>query len=616
MKIAIIDSGIDPAHERLKDARISGVTLALTPEGDVAYSDDFMDRLGHGTACAALIHKAVPQAHLVAVRIFHDDLTANEALICEGIRWCLAQSIDVINLSLGIKTATPHPDLIAACEQAYQHGIPLVSAAPNIRSVECYPACLPTVFGVTAGRVTGSSRFGHDPESSIGFAAKGTLQRLAWKDGGYTVSSGTSFACATFTGLLASERAQHPDLNLAALRRLMAQRADPDVHPLAEVEVDDPPALLPGSVSEERLGQTLFNAQARQAWMQNIALFPVGHRERDAFANFLPLCPFNIERFFAYPQRFQRADPAQNHPPLMQDWLPEAADLDAFDTLIVGDIHNHKGEPHLHYALDLLKAVVAQDKNLFVFDRQVMDLLVKHLDLRRYQGRIYVPRVDRQHYAACMRFRYLPRADVPILAVMGATTRQGTFTIQLRLKEILEAEGYDVAYLTTEPMGELFGADYCFPYGRPKNVTLEPSYWPRLWQTVLRGVAHHRRPHLILVGLRSGLVHQHDLPGAFTGLDSLYAMLGVRPDAVVYAINPRDPTNEVEHAAEVLRVLIDRQPVLYTLNHKFWTPDESQRAADHFYRKLGIRALDVMDPDNDATILDRIEQAFSPMVAA
>ena len=58
MKIAIIDSGIDVNHIRLKDCKVIGVSLKYSEDDKLIVSDNWVDNLGHGTACAAIIHKS------------------------------------------------------------------------------------------------------------------------------------------------------------------------------------------------------------------------------------------------------------------------------------------------------------------------------------------------------------------------------------------------------------------------------------------------------------------------------------------------------------------------------------------------------------------------------
>lgn len=59
--VAVIDSGVNPEHPHVSRAA-GGVGIKLS--GDV--SEDFVDRLGHGTAVFAAIQEKAPEADLFA----------------------------------------------------------------------------------------------------------------------------------------------------------------------------------------------------------------------------------------------------------------------------------------------------------------------------------------------------------------------------------------------------------------------------------------------------------------------------------------------------------------------------------------------------------------------
>jgi subtilase family protein len=95
MKVAIVDSGIHAGH--LHVGRVAG-GIGVTESG---FNDDFVDRLGHGTAVAGAIREKAPDAELYAVKIFDRRLSAGIDAIVRALEWCLGHEIDLINLSLG-----------------------------------------------------------------------------------------------------------------------------------------------------------------------------------------------------------------------------------------------------------------------------------------------------------------------------------------------------------------------------------------------------------------------------------------------------------------------------------------------------------------------------------
>jgi subtilisin family serine protease len=128
MKVAIIDSGVHPSHPH-----VGGVAGGI---GIV--TEDYLDRLGHGTAIAAAIREKVPEAELYAVKVFDLKLSASIDAIVRALDWCVEHKMDVINLSLG----TANPAHRARFESALASGPLLVSAA------DLLPGSLDGVIGV------------------------------------------------------------------------------------------------------------------------------------------------------------------------------------------------------------------------------------------------------------------------------------------------------------------------------------------------------------------------------------------------------------------------------------------------------------------------------------
>jgi subtilisin family serine protease len=174
VKIAIIDSGVHPHHPH-----VGGVA-----GGVGIVTEDYLDRLGHGTAVAAAIREKVPDAELYAVKIFDRRLSTNIDAILQGLRWCVEQRMDVINLSLGIPNPT-HRDAVMEIP-----GLPVIVAPENLMAAAIGVApdsdCPRDVYFYRDG-VFYASPF---PRPIPGVAVDRNLQ-------------GASFAVANMTGFVA-----------------------------------------------------------------------------------------------------------------------------------------------------------------------------------------------------------------------------------------------------------------------------------------------------------------------------------------------------------------------------------------------------------------------------
>jgi len=68
IKIAIVDSGVDPSHPGVGPLA-GGIAFAPGPAGNISSDPDFSDCVGHGTACAGIIRRKAVDAELYSVRI-------------------------------------------------------------------------------------------------------------------------------------------------------------------------------------------------------------------------------------------------------------------------------------------------------------------------------------------------------------------------------------------------------------------------------------------------------------------------------------------------------------------------------------------------------------------
>ncbi len=171
IRIAVIDSGVDPNHPDFKnaggtstDSRYGGQidwTLGCSIFGGV-YDSDFTDEVGHGTHVAGIAAAAANNgegvfgvaynAQIVPIKIIDATGTGEDTDLVEAIIYCADNNIPVINMSLG---TTSYPQILAdAVNYAYYKGCLLIAAANesgigggNIGNI--YPAAHSKVLAVS-----------------------------------------------------------------------------------------------------------------------------------------------------------------------------------------------------------------------------------------------------------------------------------------------------------------------------------------------------------------------------------------------------------------------------------------------------------------------------------
>jgi len=204
VRIAIIDSGIHAAHPHVR-GDVAGV--GLRPDGTL--DADFVDRLGHGTAVAAAIRERMPDAQLLAIKVFWSTLETDAPTLARAIELAAELGASIANLSLGTTTVAHAARLSDAVERARRGGAFVVAAMDDGQRA-WMPGALPGTIGVRVDwnierdtvrieqvdgrRIVAASGY---PRDIPGVPRERNLK-------------GVSFAVANATGLIARALEAHP----------------------------------------------------------------------------------------------------------------------------------------------------------------------------------------------------------------------------------------------------------------------------------------------------------------------------------------------------------------------------------------------------------------------
>lgn len=208
VRVAVIDTGVAVSHPDLTTSAID--TLDATGAGYVAEA--------HGTAVVGVIAASVgngegsfgiaPSVEILSVRacsaISPGALSARcrSSALAAAVDLAIQADVDIINLSL---TGPPDALLADVINAALRAGILVVGAAGNGGPLAkpAFPAALPGVFAVTATDVANEAYSSANRGSYIDVSAPGVDILAPGLDGRYPAVSGTSFAAAQVTAVLA-----------------------------------------------------------------------------------------------------------------------------------------------------------------------------------------------------------------------------------------------------------------------------------------------------------------------------------------------------------------------------------------------------------------------------
>jgi subtilisin family serine protease len=142
VRVAVIDSGVHAAHPHV--GSVAG-GVAIDEHG--REHDDYVDRLGHGTAVTAAIREKAPDAELYVVKVFDRSLSTRLSTLVAAIDWSARHGMHVINLSLGTARAEHERALADAVGRAAARGAVIVAAGED-EGVRWLPGSLPGVVAV------------------------------------------------------------------------------------------------------------------------------------------------------------------------------------------------------------------------------------------------------------------------------------------------------------------------------------------------------------------------------------------------------------------------------------------------------------------------------------
>ncbi|WP_242273031.1 S8 family peptidase [Bacillus cereus group sp. BfR-BA-01538] len=226
IKVAILDNGIYKEHEDLKGKVVKEFNT-------INLNNPIIDETGHGTAIAGIIAAennnlgilgVMPNIQLYDVKVLDKQGKGDVDHLIKGIRWCIEQRVNILNISFGLQSESP--ELKKAIDEAVDSGIIVVAAAGNTYGLGVdYPAKYENVISISSVNKE-FKRASSSAKGKIDFAAPGVDILSTNQDGGYSTYSGTSFATAFATGVIAALLAEGDNtLNLDQIKKILIERS-------------------------------------------------------------------------------------------------------------------------------------------------------------------------------------------------------------------------------------------------------------------------------------------------------------------------------------------------------------------------------------------------------
>jgi hypothetical protein len=528
-KIVVIDTGVD----RAAFPDIDGCAIVPSADGGgYTVSDDFQDRLGHGTAVCDIIRKNC-DAEIYMVRVYGDTHQTSSKMLTYALEYVRDnQQCDIVHISSGVQVVTSVKDLERLIDEVSAKGALIVSAFDNGGALS-YPAALDGVVGVDA---TESLQKNTDyiavTNSRVNIIGASTSFRVQWIDGKRITQRGSSFTAAFLTSQIVGELGDIRITHGAVTPETVTAKLTPKAKRVIEFE-----PWLPDTRGRD------FLSGAKKA-----IVFPFA-KEAHSLAAFEDMLVIPSVEYYDVRQSgrvglaVNKLLPHTDNTKIIGDFdkIDWSAD---FDLVILGhcDILNALLNRNLNQ--EVLELCKKYGKKLYAYDYAETD-----------EPLFYAPYVSTRHVNTT-NIGKLWKPHTPVVGIFGTSQKQGKHTLQMTLIRKLRGIGYKVAFIGSEPSAYLFGAELAYPMGYNSSVLLrgENSI------VALNEAIHNSElsdPNIIITGSQSGTVPYGNNCIPLFCNNQYDFLMGTWSDYVILCINIFDSFDYVKRTIKFIESAVN-----------------------------------------------------------
>ncbi|MFZ2647287.1 MAG: DUF1611 domain-containing protein [Lactococcus chungangensis] len=526
--VVLIDSGVKISHTALKTYKKEGISVQKFND-EYIINDDFNDSYGHGTAIYYTLKKENPNIRIFVIKLFQEDLTVNLDDIIFALNIIKNNiSCKIVHMSLGVSFCENLELFENICNELYEKNIFIVSAFDNLGTLS-YPAAFKNVIGVDmVSKGISNKGYQYVTNSPVNIRFLAHSQYLPFVNGEFKNLLGSSFFAPYISSLIYKNY-------------LEILSSGNNIHDFLK---DNAQTIISFEKDNEDIKETFF--------IEKAVIFPFNKEIHSIVAN-TDLCSFDIFGVFDTKylgnvnKKISAILPYCTNDLVIQnieklDWSS------SFDTFILGHISEINNLVRKDYTSLVIEKCIQYNKKLFTFDdisKNLIDMNVN--DKVDY----YYPSVS-SNDVKNNTFGKMRCINVPIIAVMGTSPKQGKYSLQLQLRRQLINEGYKVGQFGTEPTGYLFGFDAVYPYGYNSSVKISGN---DSIYTINRMLAEIERtkPDIIIVGSQSQTIHYNTGNLAFYSVHNTELLLGSEPDGVILVVNFDDPYEYIKRTINYIQ---------------------------------------------------------------
>ena len=523
--LIIIDSGnnLDPEN---------GLSF-VDVEGIIQIKSGCIDYAYHGTAINYLIRKKHKTKRIFNIGLCAKDNDLSIDYLNMALRYIKDNiKVNIVLICLGFtKNSSQTEETEKLIGELLKRNILVISAFDN-RGFVSYPAAFKNVIGVEESNIDcPNGKYVAYLNSIVNISLPYRYYRTVWNCENVLLH-GNSFAAAEFVSILLDTLDQKDKYSIKEIWYKIYNNS----HKVINITKDEDHKCL----NEGKQ----FVSQIRKA-----VVFPI-NKETIVLEMFKSHLQFEITDWYdiKYSGKCNRnlseLVPNSNSTKVINnindiDWHGD------FDTIILGHTDELEKITGIDYQEYVLVNAHKYGKKVYCYDP-----IRGNIDNKE----CWYPRINESNIIHATGKR-LYQIETLLVAVMGTSSKQGKYTLQLKLKESLQKRQYKVAHFSTEPNGYLLGADYVYPIGHNCENSIAFYESVKCINNALAQIEKKNDPDIIIAGSQAG-----SIPYYICSCDNLlprqHALItGLNPTAVVLCVNTFD---EIEYI---------KRTVHYVLSH-------------------------------------------------
>lgn len=529
MKVVFIDTGYSSNNIVAK-----GITINRN-KGKYLVSDDFLDDNGHGTKVINLFKKYDSISEFFVVKISTDDEIKIDDLVF-SLKYVENNiKCDIIQISSGFLTDN---SLLRETIKAITKKSIVVSAFDNDGSIS-YPAAYEEVIGVDIDSGNyGKNEYVVINENVVDIRVSNMYYRTENVYGKKEIVQGTSYACSYITSLISSMNSI-----------------------LGKEEIKN-------RLKKQALNVLGFNKRIYKEKMIDLSktnkavVFPF-NKEVHAIAKNEDRLLFDEIEYYDLKHKFLIGSKICNvlkecdNEKIIHDF-DEINWKSDFDLFICSHLKEIEKITKVNYRELIFKKCKANNKKLFCFD-DMSDIV--RPDKRNEN--FYYPYYDGS-FVPKYRFGKLRKPGIPIIGIYGTSSKQGKYTTQLIIIDILEKSGFKVGFFSSEPNGYLLGADEVLSFGYDSACFLGAELTmvanEMIWKIEKKCV------DIIVSASQSGTLSYDNINMGMMTYNQLYYLNGTNPDSIILCINAYDSLNYIERTIDFLSAITEGTIIFCIIN--------------------------------------------------